>query len=129
MHHPSMLPTTRASGPQARLSGSDCSDSPNARNIKVIRLSGQDHEIRVTARHVRVAMALHAALSAAIYSIDDRAGAMGNSPDWEEAPFHHKLDLLELAHVALVAAGPGRDASETPDPFPLHRADDRELGV
>lgn len=104
-------------------------DLPDAREIKFIRVGGEDREIRVTSRHVRVAKALHAALPAEICPTDDRAGAMGSPPDWEEAPFHHRLDLLELAHVALLAAGPGRDASGSPDPFPPHRADDRDPGV
>lgn len=79
---------------------------PNAREPEFIKIGDGDQEVRVTSMHVRVAKALHTALPIMICPLGrDQVGGLRYYVDWDHAPFHHRLDMLELAHIALLAAG------------------------
>lgn len=84
--------------------GVDLRDGPE---IRFVGVSGERQKVRIRAKHVRVAKALHAALQPMFCFVDEEhPGVVRCSMDWDHAPLHHRLDMLELAHFALLAAEP-----------------------
>lgn len=73
-----------------------------------LNVAGQ--QIRVTSRHLRVAKALYAACPTVTNTqLNGASVVIGLAVEWDHAPDYYKLDMLELAYIALSAAEPTQE--------------------